>query len=102
MCKCLVNILCFRGVATHRSIIFKMLEGGQISRRASCFSGDGKLVLAPVGCSVNIYAAATGEQVGQLEGHSGDVTCVMLDPKDSEQVGLARHLAAKWQLRGPP
>eukprot|EP00983_Pelagomonas_calceolata_P051530 1142459-Pelagomonas_calceolata.AAC.4 len=62
-----------------------MLEGGQISRRQCAFSGDGKLLLSPSGRTLNIYATATGEQVGQLEGHSGDVTCVVLDPRDSDQ-----------------
>lgn len=58
------------------------MEGGQISKRQSVFSGDGKLILAPVGSSVALFAAATGEQVGQLEGHNGDVCCVHLDPQE--------------------
>jgi hypothetical protein len=63
--------------------LLNMEKGGQISRRGAVFSGCGKLILAPCSTNVNLFATATGELVGHLEGHAGEVCCVQLDPKES-------------------
>lgn len=63
-----------------------MARGGLISRRAAAFSGDARLVLAPCGKSVSIYSTATGEHIGALVGHSGEVTSVILNPENDGQV----------------
>lgn len=60
-------------------------------RRHSVWSDDGKLLLAPCGREVHLFAAATGERVGTLEGHAGDVTCVVLDPQDTSRVRARVH-----------
>jgi len=63
------------------------MGGGSISRRQVVWSEcTPSLLLTPCGRGVNLYAAATGELAGVLEGHTGDVTCVVLDPRHSEQV----------------
>lgn len=46
--------------------------GGQIAKRQSVFSADGKLILTPLKHNLVIFAAATGETVTQLEGHGCD------------------------------
>lgn len=58
-----------------------------LSRRQGVWSeGAPSLLITPCGRGVNLYAAATGELTGVLEGHTGDVTCVVLDPRHAEQV----------------
>lgn len=63
-----------------------MSSGGLISKRPLAYSDDGKLLLAPCGRAVKIFSAVTGEQVGTLDGHTADVTCAVLNPRDKKQV----------------
>lgn len=74
-----------------------MLHGGQISRRQTIFSADGKLLCAPCGNNIRLYGASTSECVGTLEGHTDEVTCLALNPKDSSQVSMNCHGAACMQ-----
>ena len=67
-----------------------MVGGGMLSRRPSAFSGDGRLVLCCSGRLVLIFSAVTGERVGALSGHTEEVTAVVLDPENGEQVGRRR------------
>ncbi|KXZ45497.1 hypothetical protein GPECTOR_54g239 [Gonium pectorale] len=63
-----------------------MVGGGILSKRTGTLSGDGKLLLCPCGRLVHIYSAVTGERVGSLVGHTAEVTGVILDPENGEQV----------------
>ncbi|GLI71536.1 hypothetical protein VaNZ11_016768 [Volvox africanus] len=63
-----------------------MVGGGSLSRRPGTLSGDGKLLLCPCGQLVSIYSAVTGQRVGLLVGHTEEVTCVILDPENDNQV----------------
>jgi WD40 repeat protein len=49
---------------------------------AACvaFSPDGKLVAAGRGAEVELWDAATGEEVGRHKGHQGEVTTVAFSP----------------------
>ena len=80
-------------------------SGGMLSRRAAAVSDDGRLVLTPAGSVVRVYSALTGEHVGSLEGHEGEVTCVQLNPRDAAQVrrrqARGSGAARPWTLLGP-
>jgi NET1-associated nuclear protein 1 (U3 small nucleolar RNA-associated protein 17) len=56
------------------------LKGGFLTRRPACFSPDGRLIYVPVSTDIRVYSALSGEHVGTLRGHKGDVTAVVLDP----------------------
>lgn len=62
------------------------LKGGIITRRALCFTPDGKVFFAPCGRDVRVYSALSGEQINTLVGHTAKVTAVSLDPSSSTQV----------------
>lgn len=51
--------------------------GGQLTRRPSCYSADGRLLLVPCANAVRLYACDTGELVGRLAGHTAEVTAVV-------------------------
>jgi NET1-associated nuclear protein 1 (U3 small nucleolar RNA-associated protein 17) len=56
------------------------LKGGFLTRRPACFSPDGRLIYVPVSTDIRVYSALSGEHVGTLRGHQGEVTAVVLDP----------------------
>lgn len=63
-----------------------MVGGGILARRQGTATSDGRFVLCPCGHQVHIYSALTGERVGSLVGHTGEVTCVLQDPENEGQV----------------
>ena len=47
---------------------------------------DGKFVLVAASASVKLHSAVTAETVQTLDGHTQDVTAIVLDDSNKEQV----------------
>lgn len=62
------------------------LYGGLITKRALCYTIDGKLLLAPCGNDIRIYSAASGDNLTTLKGHGAEVTAVVQDPSSDKVV----------------
>ena len=60
--------------------------GGPIASHGSVASEDGRLIAVPSANTVRLYSAATGDLVGLLTGHTGEVTGLQLDPQGPGQV----------------
>ena len=59
--------------------------GGLITRRPLAYSVDGKYIITPCDNELRVYSAITGEHLSTLVGHGGEVTCAVLDPRNSQQ-----------------
>lgn len=66
-----------------------MMGGGYIASIGAIASKDGKYILTASAAAVRIYSTATAELIGDLRGHTADVTAVTLDPHSSKKVMLA-------------
>ncbi len=60
--------------------------GGPIASHGSVASQDGRLIAVPSANTVRLYSAVTGDLVGLLTGHTGEVTGLQLDPQEPGQV----------------
>ncbi|KAG1472336.1 hypothetical protein G6F56_001597 [Rhizopus delemar] len=75
-------------------IVLSKSVGGNISRYPVEFTKDSKYFFSSVGSSVKVYSMATGAVVKVLSqtpttGHSAEITCVMLNPKNPLQLYTA-------------
>ena len=64
-----------------------MTRGGTVNQSASVLSSDGKYVLVAAASSVRVYSSVTAEIVLSLNGHTQEVTAVVLDHADNDLVG---------------
>ena len=74
--------------------------GGPLARYGAVASADGRLLLAPAGPTLRVYAAAGGADAPLLvlRGHAADVTAVARHPADEGKVrdgGGRRRRAAR-------
>lgn len=54
--------------------------------QGAVLSHNGSLILAPCGSALRLFSAVTGGQVGVLEGHEDNISCVAINAKSSTQV----------------
>ncbi len=66
--------------------------GGPIASHGSVASQDGRLIAVPSANTVRLYSAVTGDLVGLLTGHTGEVTGLQLDPQEPGQVRMRRSI----------
>jgi len=62
--------------------------GGQLTRRQHLLSRDGRLLLVCNSDRIRVYSALTAELLFSLQGHSDEITCIALHPKNQSQVRL--------------
>lgn len=60
--------------------------GGALNRSASLLSADGKYILVAAASSVRLYSSVTAEIVHTLDGHTQEVTAVVLDHASDDKV----------------
>lgn len=63
-----------------------LLHGGLITKRALCYTKDGRLLLAPCGRDVRVYSARSGDHIATLKGHDAEVTSVVQDTSSDKLV----------------
>ena len=62
-------------------------------------SGDGRLAASSDGEVVRLWSVASGEMVGELDGHTGPITSLAFDPIGSQLVsGSLDGTAVIWDL----
>ena len=64
-----------------------MTRGATLNQSASVLSSDGKYVLVAAASSVRVYSSVTAEIVLSLNGHTQEVTAVVLDHANNDLVG---------------
>ena len=77
-----------------KALVTMVSGGGALNNSASVLSADGKYVLTAASASVRLHSAVTAETVQTLDGHTQDVTAIVLDESNQEQVNFMRKLSA--------
>ena len=62
--------------------------GGTITSIGALATQDGQAILAACASSVKLYSARTSALIGELRGHTDDVTALALDPFSQSKVLL--------------